>query len=311
MSFHRDLQGPANVVSDSSNYILSYFSKPLLVLGSSIFTQSLVKHILTQGDTILIASLASQEAQGVYALANNYGGLVARLVLQPVEESSRNYFGKLLSSTNSTPQKDVVLQARDILTRLLRSYGLLSAAIVAVGPTVAPLLIRIIAGSRWTDSGAGEVLATYCYYVPLLAINGITEAFVSSVATTAEVNRQSVWMLGFSLGFAGAAYALLGLLNLGARGLVWANVINMLLRIVWSSAFIQTYLERNGTNIQILDLTPKPLTMAAGVGTYAVLNQLALGFQGGLMDIVKSGVVAVSFIFILYIYTSPSTAVTC
>jgi oligosaccharide translocation protein RFT1 len=268
-------------------------------LGGSVFAQSIVKHILTQGDTILIASLASQRAQGVYALASNYGGLVARLVLQPVEESSRNYFGKLLSAVSSDPSKDLIIKARNNLHTLLRSYVLLSVCILSVGPTIAPLLLKIVAGSRWKDSGAGDVLATYCYYVPLLAINGLTEAFVSSVATKSEVNRQSVWMLAFSAGFASAAYFFLSVLQLGAKGLVWANVLNMFFRIIWSSAFIQAYLKRNETSLEIRSLIPRPITIAAGVGTYAVLAQLASTFTGGIIDILKSGIVAVVFVIVL------------
>jgi oligosaccharide translocation protein RFT1 len=271
---------------------MSYFSRPLLVLGISILAQSIVKHVLTQGDTILIASLASSDAQGIYALANNYGGLVARLLLQPIEESSRNYFGKLLSSVDRSPSKDLVLKARENLETLLRAYVLLSVCVLSIGPMIAPLLLGVIAGSEWTKSGAGQVLATYCYYIPPLAINGVTEAFVSSVATKAEVNRQSMWMLAFSAGFAGAAFVFLKILHLGAEGLVWANTLNMVFRIIWSTAFIGAYLKRHGTGLVMNSLMPRPLTVALGAGTYSVLFQMASTFNGGITDILKSGVVS-------------------
>jgi oligosaccharide translocation protein RFT1 len=270
-----------------------------LSLGGSVFAQSIVKHVLTQGDTILIASLASQKAQGIYALANNYGGLVARLILQPIEESSRSYFGKTLSSNDAKPSKDLVMKARRNLLTLLRAYVLLSVCVLAAGPTIAPLLLNIVAGSGWTDSGAGNVLGTYCYYIPLLAINGLTEAFVSSVAIKSEVNRQSVWMLAFSAGFAGAAFVFLSVLQMGAEGLVWANALNMLFRIVWSTAFIKSYLKTHGSSLEIGALMPRPLTVAAGVGTYAVLAQMAKTFTGGITDILKSGVVAAVFLIAL------------
>ena len=278
---------------------MSYFSRPLLVLGTSIFAQSIVKHVLTQGDTILIASLASSDAQGVYALANNYGGLVARLLLQPVEESSRNYFGKLLSSADRSPSKDLVVKARDNIQTLLRAYVLLSVCVVSIGPTIAPILLGLLAGSQWTQSGAGQVLATYCYYIPPLAINGLTEAFVSSVATEAEVNRQSIWMLAFSAGFAGAAFVFLKVLRLGAEGLVWANTLNMLFRIIWSTAFIRAYLKLHGTGLVMGSLMPRPATVALGAGTYAILFQVASTFNGAITDLLKSGVVAVIFVIAL------------
>jgi oligosaccharide translocation protein RFT1 len=277
-------------------YLYSYFSWPLLTLGRSLFMQSIFKHILTQGDTLLISSLASPSDQGIYALANNYGGLVARLVLQPIEESSRNYFGKLLSGT---PSQALILKARTNLHTLLRAYVLLSVCVLAVGPTVAPLLLKIIASRTWSDAGAGHVLAVYCYYIPLLAINGLTEAFVSSVATKGEVDRQSLWMLAFSAGFGAAAYVFLRILDLRAEGLVWANLLNMVFRIIWSTSFISEYLRRNGTRLEIGTMLPRTTTMATGVGTYAVLAQVGKTFNGGIMDFIKSGAVSLGFAIIL------------
>ncbi|KAH7356562.1 Rft protein-domain-containing protein [Rhexocercosporidium sp. MPI-PUGE-AT-0058] len=277
----------------------SGFSLLVKRIHSTFFIQSVLKHILTQGDTILIAALASPRAQGIYALSNNYGGLVARLVLQPIEEISRNTFGKVLSSVDGIPARERVLEVRKTLLMLLRSYILFSVCVVAVGPTVAPLLLKIVAGSRWTSSGAGNVLATYCYYIPLLAINGLTEAFVSSVATKSEIHKQTLWMFAFSAGFAGAAVVFLRVLQLGAEGLVWANALNMLFRIVWSTAFIQTYLKRYGSSLDLGQLLPKPLTIAVGAGAYAILAQLESNFTGGITDIVKSGTVAAPFVILL------------
>jgi oligosaccharide translocation protein RFT1 len=278
---------------------MSLFSRPLLSLGGSLFGQSIVKHILTQGDTLLITSLASQKAQGVYALANNYGGLVARLVFQPMEESSRNYFGKLLSSEDGKPSKELVAKARNNLQTLLKAYMLLSICVLVMGPTMAPLLLKIVAGRTWIESGAGDVLARYCFYIPLLAINGLTEAFVSSVATESEVNKQSVWMLAFSAGFAGAAYIFLGVLDLGAEGLVWANTLNMAFRIVWSTVFIASYMKRHGNQLDFSAILPKPMTIASGAGAYAILIRVAATFTGGILDIVKGVAVAGTLVLLM------------
>jgi oligosaccharide translocation protein RFT1 len=298
-AYHPTANNLTNKSSDPKAYLLTYFSRPLLTLSSSLFAQGILKHFLTQGDTFIISTLTSARAQGIYALANNYGGLVARLILQPIEESSRNYFGKLLSSSGSTPSKLIIEKARNNLQALLRAYVLLSVCILAVGPTIAPILLQIVAGSRWTSSGAGHVLATYCYYIPLLAINGLTEAFVSSVATEKEVNRQSAWMLAFSAGFGGAAFFFLKFLDLGAEGLVWANVLNMMFRVVWSTVFISSYMKRNGTRLELGTLLPKPLTLAAGVGTAAVVRQMETMFTGGIADLLKTGVVAGVFLLIV------------
>ncbi|KAF8865038.1 oligosaccharide translocation protein RFT1, variant [Acephala macrosclerotiorum] len=285
--------------NDPSSYLLSYFSLPLLKLSASFFTQSILKHILTQGDTILISLLTTPTIQGIYALASNYGGLIARLILQPIEEITRNYIGKHLSSTSSPSQKSRVLEVRRTLLLILRTYILFSLFIVVIGPTVAPLLLKIIAGSRWTSSGAGKVLASYCYYIPLLAINGLTEAFVSSVATQSQLARQTLWMFVFSAGFALAAILFLRVLDMGAEGLVAANGLNMFVRIVWAWGFMGSYFKGFDTKLEMRELVPKGLSVAAGVGTWAALSQLEKGSGGGIMDLVKSGVVAGVFVLVV------------
>jgi len=297
-------------------YALGYFFTPTLQLASSLMSQSLVKHVLTQGDTFLVSILSDPRSQGIYALANNYGSLLARLVFQPIEESSRNYFSKLLSSPS--PQGDVdaekkkggegikttapVQKARTDLQAVLRFYVLLSIIVVSIGPYAAPLLVQIVAGPRWSGSGAGAVLARYCLYIPLLAINGVAEAFVSSVATKSEVHRQSLWMGLFSLAFAVAGFVSLRVLDLGAAGLVYANAINMLCRIVWSSAFISAYFRRNGVVFGWSELVPRGLVLLV-LGTAVFWGTLArAGIAVGevsshvFQDLVIVGVAAVPYV---------------
>ncbi len=285
--------------SNNGDIVFLYFSRSLLALGMSLFMQGVVKHLLTQGDVILVSYLASLQDQGIYALASNYGGLVARMVFQPIEESSRNYFGKLLSTVDGKPSKATIESGSRNLHSLLRFYILLSIPAVAVGPKIAPLLLNLVAGSRWASTGAGEVLAKYCYYIPLLAVNGILEAFISSIATESELNRQSAWMFAFSVGFAAAGYVFLRIFDMGAEGLVWANTINMALRILWSVSFISDYLKRNEISFSMLAMMPQPATIVVGVGTATVLSQMQANFIGGIIDIIKSGVVAGAFIALL------------
>ncbi|KAL1852742.1 Oligosaccharide translocation protein rft1 [Diaporthe australafricana] len=310
-------------------YMLSYFYQPTVKLASSMMVQSFVKHILTQGDTFLVTALSTPTAQGVYALANNYGGLAARLVFQPVEESSRNYYSRLLSSdsesapsgptetqasekdesvhgqSSSRPFKTALVQASDNLTSLLRFYTFVSVPLLALGPTAAPLVLSLIAGPQWTASGAGEALAAYVYYIPLLAINGLAEGFVASVATEAQVHLQSAWMTAFSVLFGVSGYVFLSVLDWGAVGLVWANGINMAGRIVWALWFIRRYFAQRGARWEVTALLPSPLAvLAAAVASQvvrrAVDSELAgTGVKAVLGELVKVAGTAVPFVGIL------------
>jgi oligosaccharide translocation protein RFT1 len=278
---------------------MSYFSKPLVTLGASLFVQGVVKHILTEGDVILISYLASLPAQGVYALASNYGGLVARMVFQPVEESSRNYFGKLLYSSNGQRSRRTILSAGEDLHKLLRIYTLMSVSAITVGPTIAPLLLKIVVGRRWASSGAGDVLAKYCYYIPLLAYNGVMEAFVSVVATGSQLNRQSFWMLAFSAGFASTGYIFLRFLDLGAVGLVYANMANMIFRILWSYNFIDKFFRRHKSQLNLVLILPNATTVAAAMGTVAVFYHQKAQESSDIKHFVTISVIAGSFFILL------------
>lgn len=316
-------------LGQGSEYVLSYFYQPTVKLASSMMVQSFVKHILTQGDTFLVTALSTPTAQGVYALANNYGGLAARLVFQPIEESSRNYYSRLLSSDSesapsaaaetqpsekgqgtdgqdaSRPCKTALSQASDNLTSLLRFYTFVSAPLLALGPTAAPLVLSLIAGPQWTASGAGEALAAYVYYIPLLAINGLAEGFVASVATEAQVHLQSAWMTAFSVLFGVSGYVFLSVLDWGAVGLVWANGINMAGRIIWALWFIRRYFAQRGARWEATALLPSPLAvLAAAIASQvvrrAVHSEIAgTGAKAVLGELVKVAGTAVPFVGVL------------
>ncbi|KHJ34703.1 putative oligosaccharide translocation protein rft1 [Erysiphe necator] len=204
-----------------------------------------------------------------------YSPLVARLILQPIEEMSRNYFGKLLSAADNNSTK-VIIKVRKSLFQLFYSYLIFSIFVVSLGPTAAPFVLKIIVGPRWSETGAGKVLAFYCYYIPLLAINGLAEAFVSSAATESEIHHQTAWMFVFSIAFSGAAFLFLKVYQIGALGIVVANSINMIFRITWAIFFIKSYLWRWQVNMKLESLIPRPITIAAGIAVSAILPQLEI-----------------------------------
>ncbi|KAK4665247.1 Oligosaccharide translocation protein rft1 [Podospora pseudopauciseta] len=274
-----------------------YLHPPTLKLTSSLLSQSVLKHLLTQGDTFLVSILSSPTSQGVYALANNYGGLLARLVFQPIEESSRSYFSRLLSSP-STPLSDKSSEkqttetaptpektASQSLLSLLKSYLLLSLIITSLAPVAAPLLLSVVAGKQWLTSGAGATLSLYTYYIPLLAINGITEAFVSSVATEKQVHKQSAWMGVFSLVFASAGFITLKVLDMGAEGLVWANGVNMACRIVWCWGFINNWFKQRGVEADVREVLPSGVGVGAAVVAGSLVRGLHFTSKGGVKEV--------------------------
>lgn len=242
---------------------------------------------------MLITALTSLQDQGAYALAANYGGLIARLLFQPIEETSRTIFAHYCSPSSSptssakTPEETKTAKksdkktddtdksnpqsAKDLLFTLLRAYTILSLIASVAGPPLAPLLLTLLAGPRWSQTDAATVLVSYCYYIPLLAINGVTEAFVSATASTGYLNVQSAVMGLWFVIFAAASYLFMGYWGMGASGLVWANCVNMGLRIGFNSFFIRGYFRERGMEIDVVDVMPTGWSVGTSVAVWATV----------------------------------------
>ncbi|KAK5196263.1 Oligosaccharide translocation protein rft1 [Exophiala xenobiotica] len=246
---------------NNRTYYAQRFHKAILGLATTMYMQSVFKLFLTQGDALILSFLSSLADQGAFALASNYGGLLARLVFQPVEESSRNMFGRLLSSSsssasstqrqptdtksNTAAEHAKIVQALKYLTNTLHFYNILSLPLVSIAPHILPLVVRHIMGARWYTPSTASLLGVYCYYIPLMAVNGILDAFVTSVATPAQLRTQSIWMLLFTASYGIVVWAMLTKFQLGAAGLVGANMVNMGLRIVWSIVFVRQWVREH------------------------------------------------------------------
>ncbi|KAJ5585348.1 uncharacterized protein N7459_005148 [Penicillium hispanicum] len=265
----------------ASEYILGRFSRRLTSLAASVFFQSLVKHLLTQGDSMILAALSSLEDQGIYSLASNYGGLIARIIFQPLEESSRNLFSVLLSpDENGKRNKTHLRTAKSHLIEILRAYQLLSTLIFPLGPVMVPQILQILGGRQWASAKVGDLLALYCYYIPFLAFNGITEAFVASAANPKEIRRQTAWMGAFSTCYALAAYMFLEVGSMGAYGLVLANIVNMAVRTLWSYMFIRSYFRQHEDGLTVHEVLIEPASYILAVVAIAIMATQGLSEPG-------------------------------
>ncbi|KAF3401158.1 Oligosaccharide translocation protein RFT1 [Talaromyces pinophilus] len=273
---------------NAAKYIANRFSRTLLWLGANLYLQLIVKHFLTQGDSIILATFSTLEDQGIYSFASNYGGLVARMVFQPIEESSRNLWSRQLNTANKDQkeQKALVEAARSHLTGILRAYAILALLALGIGPDVVPIGLKTLMGSHWKSEKVQGLLSAYCCYIPFLSFNGITEAFVSAAVSPADMRRQAAWMTVFTLCFAVASFLLLTVANLGAFGLVLANIINMSVRTIWSLSYIRCYLRQNGSELRITDFSPN--IQALGVLALAASRKLVRPLGDGLYGILAT-----------------------
>ncbi|RCK59501.1 Oligosaccharide translocation protein RFT1 [Candida viswanathii] len=229
-----------------------YFQPDILVLVRGFFVQMIFKQFLTEGDKLLISFLCTIEEQGVYAVIANYGSMVARLLFQPLEESTRLMFTKLLNGAGNDSSK--CTQSYRYLKLISIFYFNLSLLILFAGVTNGSFLLKILMGgkaSNWADTNIFEVFPQYVVYIPFLAFNGILEALFSCMATTADLQSFSKFMTFITVAILAILYSLIDRLDLRISGLILANIINMSFRIVYCYLQIQRYYLEYGIGISL------------------------------------------------------------
>ncbi|GAA5888358.1 hypothetical protein JCM6882_008591 [Rhodosporidiobolus microsporus] len=215
------------------------FDPALLSLSWALTKQSAVKQLLTEGDKLGVGKFGSGEDMGGYAVALNYGSLIARILFQPLEESSRLYFSSL-ATTSTAPSLPTLLSLSTYLHLLLLLHTHLALLFLLLAPSYTTPLLTLLLGRAWAST-AGPSLRAYCLSLPFLGLNGLIEAFFQSLASPRWIARGSAWMVVCALGFAAATGLFVGALGWGARGLVAANCVNMALRIGFSTRFMRAF----------------------------------------------------------------------
>lgn len=120
------------------------------------------------------------------------GSLIARIVFQPIEETLRVFFSKILPNPGiEKPTGRSLIQAADALTLLLSVQVAISTIFVVFGTAYLPILLPILLPPKYLATSAPQVLTAWVWYIPVLALNGGLEAFLSSVATPQDLNQQS------------------------------------------------------------------------------------------------------------------------
>ncbi|QRV85241.1 oligosaccharide translocation protein RFT1 [Ceratobasidium sp. AG-Ba] len=252
-------------------------------LALTMTGQSIFKHFLTEGDRIVISRVSPLEDQGGYAVASNYGSLVARILFQPIEESTRLYFSKILSpqlksekSVNSSaqPSESSFTQAVTTLQSILFLHAHLAMALTTLLSPLVPFLSTILLPPRYRSTAAPRILRSYCAYIPAMGLNGILEAFVHATASPEQLRTQARWMVFFSIMFvAGVTAGASGLLGVewDDTMLVWANVANLGARALYGWFFARKYFSKSPGFLRFSGVRPS----AAGILAFGTSGLLA------------------------------------
>nr|XP_036850766.1 protein RFT1 homolog isoform X5 [Manis javanica] len=253
-------------------------------LAWSFFKQSFLKQILTEGERYVMTFLnvLNFGDQGVYDVVNNLGSLVARLIFQPIEESFYIFFAKVLErEKDATRQKqEDAAAAATVLESLLKVALLTGLTITVFGFAYSQLALDIYGGAMLSSGSGPVLLRSYCLYVLLLAINGVTECFTFAAMSKEELDRYNFTMLALSSSFLVLSYVLTRWC--GSVGFILANCFSMSIRITQSLCFIHQYY-RESPHRPLAGLCLSPVLLGAFAlsgGVTAVSEALLCCVQG-------------------------------
>lgn len=267
-------------ISNSGLVWKRYFSPQLFSVWRGLFIQMIFKHLLTEGDRLLISWLCSAEEQGVYALVTNYGSILARVLFQPVEESLRLVLSKELSTPSSKTQTQM---AAKNMGYILLMYFHLSVVMVLGGYSNGAYVLQFALGRSkaliWKETNVFQIFPQYILYLPFLAFNGVIEAFFSSTASELQIQKFSWFMLGLTAFILLLLYWLIQVQNTGLLGLMVANSTNMALRIIYCTNYMQKFLKKKGIKTSIWQSISRIrigifLAIALGLSQYIATEKL-------------------------------------
>jgi len=157
-----------------------------------------------------------------------------------------------------------------VVTVLLKCMLLVGMTFMAFGPNYAYLLLDMLYGERYSHTEAPTILAAYCFYVALMAINGITEAFTRAASEPKDIRVYNVMLVLFSGIYVCCAVVLIPWYR--NIGLIAAECINMGMRIAFCVSFIHRFFGKQRPAVSIRACLPSILVCAVFLFSFVVTH---------------------------------------
>lgn len=254
-----------------------YFDPATFSLWKSLFVQMIFKHLLTEGDHVVVSYLFDVGEQGVYSVVENYCSIVARLLFQPIEESLRMTFTRIFS----TKAADLPGSYK-LMENILVFYSNLSLLLVLGGYTNGGFLLKLLLGrsDKWKDSSVFEYFPQYVLYLPFMAYNGILEAFFSSSSTQKQIGTFSAFMSVSSFAVLALLFVLVEKYLWGLTGLIVANIANMSLRITYCFVYLVSFYKKHNVTTHLVNILHRlVLPVLSVASTFGIQHYLFSQWQ--------------------------------
>ena len=241
------------------------------------FLQNCVHYILSEGEKIVMFYLNINDTiLGTYALVSNLGSLVARFIFKPIEKMSRSEFSKF--DMDNISKRDLY---RNILQTSIKLVFIISFICVIYSPNYSYMVLNILynlESNKWKDTNIHNVLSFYCIYLMVMSINGISEAFIQPHITNEF--KSSIFYNIFLIFTTVLYWILIKILidyNLGCYGIIIANIIAMISRIVYNYWCIYSW--KINISIFIISVKMVILSLFLYIFTYIANDSFIMDYQ--------------------------------
>ena len=239
----------AVLVNGKQSWQSSYYNS----IAQKFVWQTILKYALTAADKFALVALnVSDYNKGAFRIVSDLGSLVARIVFAPLEEISRNYFSKAL--TKPGEKSTIVAETIGILRVLIQFEIIFGAVFALVGSNFTDILLLVLFNKNTPENSS--LLSWYCVYIPVLGLNGVLEAFIQGVGSQEILKSQSLLMIVLWGLYTVLTLLFLGHLGLGSKGLLFANIITMVCRIIFAYRYTVRFYKDLiiGTDASTIDL---------------------------------------------------------
>ena len=245
VSFHfsLDQQGVYGLVQNLGSLVARLLFAPLEEASATEFSLLFASAVSEQLDkthersTLPVAVAGETES----LLSPTRRSTVSRTARSPASSSSASPLANSQSpsaSASSSHLLSVYSSAVLYLGVLLKLLTVISLVLVSFGPPFSFVFIDVLYGAKWSATDAPSVLSAFCVYIAFMALNGLSEAFVTAVTSAAQMKLYNLLLLAFSAVYLTACALLL---RYGALGLIAANCLNMTLRIAYSAYYSHNF----------------------------------------------------------------------
>ncbi|KAL3984936.1 Rft family protein [Acanthocheilonema viteae] len=260
------------------------FSKENRSLLGAFLIHSIFKQVITNGTGYVLAftNFFSLSDQAVFDAVDKLGSLVARIIFAPLEHSAYLYFSTCLRRAASAKHRieNDMKKGINAMNGLLHIVIVIGTVIFVFAIPYSPLAVKIYGGALLINNAGANILRFYCFYIIVIAINGITECFAMATMNEEELLAHG-WYLFLSSPIQLFLSSLLSYV-VGAYGLILANIISMLMRIAYSWRHIRRF---SCDQISFLKALPNFSTILVLLFCLLVtsISLLIFGGVGGIM----------------------------